>query len=154
MLKLLHKLRPDGKDRVLEARDTKTLIVCNFIVNKHGNICVGVYWYDVGVPGRKLPVWWNNMERLTVGETGSSVKEAELFSCFALFSLPLCNFLYGVVTAFIFYFKFQAPLLDCLRFKNFLGISLPQIYKSFIWNWLTWGCLLFLFADWEIPESH
>jgi len=77
------------------------------------------------------------MKCLTEGETGSSVKEAVLFSCFALFSLPLYNFLYGVVTAFIFYFKFQAPLRDWLRVKNFLDISLLQICKSFVWNWLT-----------------
>ena len=71
---------------------------------------------------------------LTVGETESSVKEAVLFSCFALFSLPLYNFFYVGVTAFIFYFKFQAPLHDWLRVKNFLGISLLQICKPFIWN--------------------
>jgi len=77
------------------------------------------------------------MKRLTEGETESSVKEVMLFSCFALFSLPLYNFLYGAVTALIFYFKFQAPMHDWLRVKNFLGISLLQICKSFIWNWLT-----------------
>lgn len=139
---------------LLEARDTKTMAMCNLIINKHENIYVGVYWYDVSVPGWKLPAWWNNIERLTEGETESSVKEVVLFSCFALCSLPLYNFLYGAATAFIFYFKFQAPMHDWLRVKNFLVISLLQICKSFVWNWLTWGCLLFLFGGWEIPGSH
>jgi len=56
MLKLLHKLRPDGKDRVMEARNTKTMVMCNLIINKHENIYVGVHWYYASAPGRKLPV--------------------------------------------------------------------------------------------------
>jgi hypothetical protein len=51
MLKLLHKLRPYGKDRVMEPRDTKTMVMYNFIINKHENIYVGVYWYVASVPG-------------------------------------------------------------------------------------------------------
>jgi hypothetical protein len=30
--------------------DTQHAIICNLISNKHKNICVGVYWNDVGVP--------------------------------------------------------------------------------------------------------
>jgi hypothetical protein len=59
------------------------------------------------------------MEHLAEGKTESLVKEVVIFSCFALFSLPLYISLYGAVTAFIFYFKFQAPIHDLLRVKNF-----------------------------------
>jgi len=62
----------------MEARNTKTMVMCNLIINKHENIYVGVHWYYASAPGRKLPVWWNNMERLTEGETESSMKEAVL----------------------------------------------------------------------------
>jgi hypothetical protein len=30
---------------------TRDMIICKLMINIHENICVGVHWNDVGVPG-------------------------------------------------------------------------------------------------------
>lgn len=54
------------------------------MINKHKNVCVGVYWNDISVPGLKLSGWVNNVEcRVVGGKEGGDF----LFLCFILHGL-------------------------------------------------------------------
>jgi hypothetical protein len=48
------KLKPCGRNAARETKDKQNMKICKPVIDKHENICVGVYLHDVGVLASKL----------------------------------------------------------------------------------------------------
>jgi len=70
---------------------------------KHKNICVGVHWNYVSIPGQKLSQWLENTQR----QKEYLVKKQVIFKCSDL-STSLCTSLYGDWAGFT----------SCLNFRH------------------------------------
>jgi hypothetical protein len=67
------------------ARDTWNMIICKIIINKHKNICIGVYWNDVNVSSWMVLVSSNNIDFISEGEMAELVKKEVIFDCLVIF---------------------------------------------------------------------
>ena len=63
------KLRPYEENWFGRTNDTRNMIVCILIINKHECICFDVHCNDVGVTGLKLWVWSKDVECVKEGAT-------------------------------------------------------------------------------------
>lgn len=56
------KRRHAGENWFRRTKDTRSMIICKLMINTPENICAGVYWNDISVPGWKLSWWLNDVQ--------------------------------------------------------------------------------------------
>lgn len=94
------KLRPNREKWGWGTDNIWNIWICKLVINKHKNMCVGVYWSDICVPGRKLLWWLKDIECMAGGEK-EDLKKDVIFCYLTFFCVSLQSFLCGDMTTSI-----------------------------------------------------